>query len=349
MPKQLPPIGADVTDLVSGGGLPPIGSEIADPVNAPTPHEVPPVSAFSRFLSAFGEGINPLNMAAGLYQQVRHPIDSANARLQAQAEHPFMAAVQNSPLGQFGGAPAGQRIAEGDVAGGLGEGATGAVGRGMEKIGASAPAKHLASWGGVEAAMRMDPYGAMVAAAPTAMKYGGKGLQAVGRGLERAPSSMDSLMGRVTGSGQTAALEDAAAARQAAFRQGMTPPEPMTPWSSGFGEDAAPATRAPRYRDQTGRSIPTSAELDAMHPNAHPLSPDYDPSVAYRRSMDEERYGIRPEYQRPPSMAALEAGDAGLGTLAADLGPATADDLALSNFNAQFKQQLMDSLLARAR
>lgn len=84
-------------------------------------------SALSRFGSALLEQINPVTQVQNLYQQVRHPIESANQRLQYQAEHPLMAAAAQQ-LGVFapGGVEAGARIGSGDVAGGFGQ-AAGAI------------------------------------------------------------------------------------------------------------------------------------------------------------------------------------------------------------------------------
>ncbi len=86
-------------------------------------------SAMERFGSSFFDTINPLNALKALPAMVPYDIfggtanaDATAARLKAQAENPFTSALANSPLGQFGGANAGQRIGEGDVAGGLGEG-----------------------------------------------------------------------------------------------------------------------------------------------------------------------------------------------------------------------------------
>lgn len=83
-------------------------------------------SALSRFGSSFLETINPMNILRGIPAMI--PGTDANAeatyaRLRAQEDNPFGAALANSPLGQFGGASAGERIAKGEVAEGLGEGA----------------------------------------------------------------------------------------------------------------------------------------------------------------------------------------------------------------------------------
>ncbi len=144
----------------------------------------------------------------------------------------------------------------------------------------------------------------------------------------------------------------------------------MTPWSpfDATAADAAPAVvedavlpqTRPRYRSQVGRDIPTTAELDAEFPTGSGAS--YDPLMAGRRRMAEERWGIRPESPppadilrekmgrvrlgNPPSMESLEAG-APLDALSDTLAPAE-PVFGKDAFNARFRQQLMESL-ARAR
>lgn len=110
---------------------------------APVPSELsetqPEGSALSRFASNAGEMLNPLAMAEGLYNTVRHPIDTATNVLasqkaqydkakQAQAQgltsemvgHSIAAAIPI--LGPLA-AEAGEQIGRGDVAGGLGKAA----------------------------------------------------------------------------------------------------------------------------------------------------------------------------------------------------------------------------------
>ncbi len=393
MPK-LPPLGADVSDLLRGGGsLPPIGAEIdADPINQPTPRQLPARadvrlddtpgmfgSAGRRELmrtgkeAAIGLARSPLDAVKGLFGMVRHPIDTVTNTASAIA-HPIDTwntlgddpRAAGSMLGQvlMGRAVPGNvgKIGELGARGVAGAGrAAGAVGRGMEAVGASAPARHLGTWGAVEAAMSMDPKGLLVAAAPTALKYGGKGLQAGGAMLERAPSAMDSLM-----AGRAGALEQAAAARRPALNRAMgigrEAEQPMRPWSpdAAYAEEAWPAAEsvasdieAPRYRDQTGRSIPTAAELDEEF--ALGADPVENELVGGRRRMAEERHGIRPmspppedalrramlsrQRYEPPSMAALVDEAPTLTEDLADLPGLTRDQ-----FNQRFHQQLMESL-----
>lgn len=116
------------------------------------------------------------------------------------------------PLIGPAGVDAGEKIGEGDIAGGAGElagiasgalvpkvasespGAISAVGRGAESLGGKLKKAGGVSVGGVhvpistlglaEAVMRHDPVGLGVAAAPYALEYGGKGLQKLGGSLE---------------------------------------------------------------------------------------------------------------------------------------------------------------------
>lgn len=93
--------------------------------------------AASRFLSNFGEMVNPVTMAKGLYNTVRHPIDTGTAILERQGEQ-FGKAVTAGREGRYAemighgtaavlpvlgpmAAEAGEQIGSGDVAGGLGK------------------------------------------------------------------------------------------------------------------------------------------------------------------------------------------------------------------------------------
>ncbi len=128
MAQEVVIVGADGTEHVFPAGFDPkkaaaIVSKAAPAPATPASAPAEPSSPLARAGSAFLETVNPVNAAKSLYQQVRHPIDSANARLQYEEAHPFEAAMGRSPLGQYGGTRAGSRIGQGDVAGGLGEGA----------------------------------------------------------------------------------------------------------------------------------------------------------------------------------------------------------------------------------
>ena len=376
MPK-LPPIGADVTDFVSGGSLPPIGGEVdADPINQPTPRQLPARadvrlddtpgmfgSAGRRELlrtgkeAAIGLARSPLDAVKGLFGMVAHPIDAVT-NLASSVAHPLdtIEALGDDPraagsllgqvlMGRMAGPKVGAvarssapALAEGAATVGRG---VGAVGRGMEAVGASAPAKHLASWGGVEAAMAMDPKGLALAAAPTALKYGGKGVQAAGRLLERAPSAMDSLMAPEAG------LDAAAAARRPVLDRAMgigreTPP-PMTPWApdEAFAADAWPAADV----------APAATVADDVAPNWIRPKPLPMAEADFQR-----RLGGRSTTPDPIRDAARAAGDRRLASMAAlEDGPAVglADDaaelpgLSRDQFHGRFLRQMMESLERR--
>lgn len=115
---------------------------------APVPKEVqqpqgPEGSALGRFASGVGEMLNPLTIAEGLYNTVRHPIDTGKAIIgqhgeqfrkakQAEAEgrstemvgHSLAAAI---PILGPMAAGIGEQVGTGDVAGGMGR-ATGLLG-----------------------------------------------------------------------------------------------------------------------------------------------------------------------------------------------------------------------------
>lgn len=95
-------------------------------------------SATSRFLSNAGEMVNPVAIAQGLYQSVRHPVDTLmnvaeaqgaqlNTGLDRLREGRYMEAVGHGAAGLVpllgpAAAEAGEQMSEGDWAGGLGRG-----------------------------------------------------------------------------------------------------------------------------------------------------------------------------------------------------------------------------------
>lgn len=108
---------------------------------APIPKELQPQqpqgSAVGRFASGLGEMLNPLTMAEGLYNTVRHPIDTGKAIIGQQGEqfkkakaaeaegrtsemvgHSIAAAI---PILGPMAAAAGEQIGSGDIAGGMGK------------------------------------------------------------------------------------------------------------------------------------------------------------------------------------------------------------------------------------
>lgn len=109
-------------------------------------------SAASRFFSNAGEMLNPVTAAKGIYQAVRHPLDTAGAIYDMQAEQfgkasgAFQQGRYSEMLGHGmagvlplvgpAAASAGEQIASGDVAGGMGRSAgllAPAVGMGVAK------------------------------------------------------------------------------------------------------------------------------------------------------------------------------------------------------------------------
>jgi hypothetical protein len=129
---------------------------------APVPKETqtaqgPQGSAVGRFASNAWEMVNPINIATGLYNTVRHPVETGKAILSQSAEQLSKAGEAASQgryleaVGHTGGAipivgplaaEAGEQIAQGDIAGGFGK-ATGmlvpfGVARGVAKAGVKA-------------------------------------------------------------------------------------------------------------------------------------------------------------------------------------------------------------------
>ncbi len=116
--------------------------EAAAPPVAPEP----PPSATSRFFSNAGEMLNPVSAIKGLAHAVRHPLDTGAQMLSASGEQLGKAkeAVGQGRYSEavghtFGAIPiigpaaaaAGEQIASGDVAGGLGKGAGLVLGAGL--------------------------------------------------------------------------------------------------------------------------------------------------------------------------------------------------------------------------
>lgn len=117
--------------------------KVSRPAQANTePSATPPGSAVGRFVGGVAEQLNPVTIAEGIYNTVRHPIDTASGILSA-ANDQRMKAHEAFDRGEWGqgaahsvaaaipilgpaAADAGEQIASGDVAGGLGK-ATGIV------------------------------------------------------------------------------------------------------------------------------------------------------------------------------------------------------------------------------
>lgn len=103
--------------------------------SVPAP-QAPQGSAVGRFASNFGEMVNPISIVTGAYNAIRHPIDTGAAIMQ-QSGQQFDKATQAAQEGRYSemvghglgsipvigpiAAEAGEQIASGDVAGGLGK------------------------------------------------------------------------------------------------------------------------------------------------------------------------------------------------------------------------------------
>lgn len=202
----------------------------------PAPAEAPQEGALSRFFGG-AMSTSPLN-PANIINAVSHPIDTLGHAVVDPLVNLFKAASNYkefasqpgkgaswTPLVQaaehLGGAVplvgpaainAGEKIGNGDIAGGAGElaglasgalvpdvveGAPRAMqkaGGAMERGGTALATRGGISVGGVhvplstiglgEALLRRDPVGAAVAATPYALKYGGKGMRMAGEALE---------------------------------------------------------------------------------------------------------------------------------------------------------------------
>ncbi len=326
----------------SSGYLGDDGEPLADPINASTPRQLPARadvrlddtpgmfgSAGRRELmrtgkeAAIGLARSPLDAVKGLFGMVAHPIDTVTNTASA-VMHPLdtIEALGDDPraagsmlgqvlLGKYAAPkvmPALRASAPAVARGVAGAGrAAGAVGRGMEAVGESAPARHMGSFGAMEAALRMDPKGLALAAAPAALKYGGKAVQAGGRLLERAPAAMESLMGGDP-------LEAAAAGRASAWRrsQGMRQSEEV-PYRyaedvADVADDVAPLAEEPASMsslvDEAPIADPKLDELQQFFGDYQP--PDVPPqAVGYSRvprhfSMDAlEDVDVPPPVSRP--------------------------------------------------
>ena len=140
----------DGLELTVTGDTPPseqeldaIFSDARSKVGAKGSSQGPEGSAIGRFAAGAGEYLNPISMVSGAYQAVRHPLDTASQMLQAQvgeaqkAKGLFGEGRYTEAAGHLGAAVlpivgpmaarAGEAIASGDIAGGLGQ-ATGLIG-----------------------------------------------------------------------------------------------------------------------------------------------------------------------------------------------------------------------------
>jgi hypothetical protein len=159
---------------------------------------------------------SPLDLASNAISTVAHPIDAIKGVAQA-VTHPgdVVNAIGADP--SLGGSMIGQllmgKMLPGkatDIADVAGRG-IGATGRGLEAAATSPVAKTMGHYGALEAGLRLDPWGAVVAAAPKGVELAGQGLQKVGkslRGLKQATSAAPEAAASTTG-GLSAADEAA--------------------------------------------------------------------------------------------------------------------------------------------
>jgi hypothetical protein len=142
-------------------------------MSKPAPEPEPaPSSALGRFASGAGEMLNPITMAKGLYQTVRHPIDTASAIYQSQGAE-FDKAVDAARSGRYSemvgrgaasflpvvgplAASIGEQAGSGDIAGAAGRAVGGALAWQAPKVvakiptrvgGSVTPEAELAKWG----------------------------------------------------------------------------------------------------------------------------------------------------------------------------------------------------------
>ena len=150
--------------------------------------------------AAIGVARSPLDIAKGLYELITSPVQSARNIGQA-VTHPgaVLKALADNP--REAGSALGQILLTGKfgpkIPGMVGKvpEAVSAAGRGVERAGtALADLKvggtKLSGAGMLGAAMTGNIPGALAAASPYALKAGGKGLQAVGGGLERLKAAL---------------------------------------------------------------------------------------------------------------------------------------------------------------
>src|ERR1035437_10580212 len=157
-----------------------------------------------------------LDLASNAISTVAHPIDAIKGVAQA-VTHPgdVVNAIGADP--SLGGSMIGQllmgKMLPGkatDIADVAGRG-IGATGRGLEAAATSPVAKTMGHYGALEAGLRLDSWGAVVAAAPKGVELAGEGLQKVGkslRGLKQATSAAPEAAASTTG-GLSAADEAA--------------------------------------------------------------------------------------------------------------------------------------------
>lgn len=188
--------------------------------------------------------LHPVDTVTGMGHAIAHPLDT----IKAIGDNPR---AGGSLLGQMLLAPKIPGLAEG-APGVVGRG-LGAVGRGMEAAGTSQVAQTAGRFGAMEAALRLDPKGIAIAAAPAILKYGGQGAQRLG-------SSLEGLTSFARGTAPVEAPHPvlSVAERAQLTKQGLSP-EAIARFEASQAPKPTPPT--PRVR-QSSSSGPSGNEMD---------------------------------------------------------------------------------------
>jgi len=262
-------------------------------------------SAVSRLTAGMWKHVNPAAMVSGLAQAALHPLDTAGNILSAQGaqfgkaaddlrqgrywEAGAHAAAGVLPLVGPAAGAAGERIATGDVAGGVGEGlgvigtilapeaaikgaqaarvagpalqgpvstALSATGRGLETVGRSAPARWVERVGLGEGIFHLDPRGIAAGTLPAGLRVTGRGLQRLGDRLAPAADVAD----------VAAPYLD----RSVPVKAGDLTPQQIR-------ERIAYGQGTPTVRDPVYAPRPTPASVSAPAPAAPPAAPLAEP------------------------------------------------------------------------
>jgi hypothetical protein len=267
--------------------------ELKSQETAPVPSELsqqpkaPEGSALRRFASNAGEMLNPISIAKGLYNTARHPIDTGAAILN-QAGQQFDKSVDMFRQGRYveaaghlGGAipvvgplaaEAGEQIASGDVAGGLGK-ATGM----------------LVPFGAAEGVARVGVKAAPLAAAD-ALEAG-----AAGRYAEvMSPRSSAAKGQRMTAKAEKIAPEIAKDTSNAAWsRQGLLDNFESRLQQAGTKLDEAADAR------NAGKPIETKPILDALRAKRAELTAEPFDAVRPTRQSVTRESALVDEFGKP--------------------------------------------------
>ena len=252
--------------------------------------------------AAIGVARSPLDVAKGLYELVTSPVESARNISQA-ATHPgeILKALADNP--REAGSALGQLLLTGKfgpkIPGAVGKIPAGvsAAGRGVERAGTALAKTKVGGFGvpglgALDAILGAHPgRGLAIAATPYALKYGGKGIQAMGSGLERlkealTPTTVPSAtypIGRSTRY-QKAAKPPARVSREVPYRAAASAsprvraaratPEAITPSAGPRPEMAARVVRAAEANPRR------TSLLDELQ---HELTSGADPGIVRQR------------------------------------------------------------------